>query len=134
MRRFATVLALAAALLMGCDNGPPPPAVYPTTGVVLGTDGSPARGGMVEFRQTEAPYFVATSPVAPDGTFRLAAIVEERRLDGVPEGSYRVTVLPDFSGSAQDQHLTQPVVLQEPISVSAAANNILEIDVRNAAK
>ena len=132
MRRLTSTAALLVLLAVGCDGGSPPPETYPVKGVVLGVDGSPVTGGMVEFRQTEEPFLGATGPVGPDGTFELHAIFEEQRLGGVPAGTYRVTVLPDFSGSAEGQHLVEPATLPEPVTVSPGAANDFEIDLRDA--
>lgn len=134
MRGPALLLLVLSAVFVGCESGVPAPEIYPVRGVVLGIDGAPAKGGMVEFRATEEPFTVATGPIAKDGTFVLASIFEERRLEGVPAGTFRVTVLPDFSGSAQDQHLAQPTVLPDPVSVSSSGENAFKIDLRDAKK
>lgn len=130
MRTWNALAAVVFCVALGCESGSPPPDVFAAKGVVLGADGAPAKSGMVEFRQMDAPYLVASGRIGQDGSFELASIHEEQRLAGAPAGAYRVTVHPDFSKAAEAQHLAVPVTLPEPLSISASGPNEFEIDVR----
>lgn len=87
LRLAAVALALIAAA--GCGR-----RMCPVEGKVTYRDGAPLPGGMVIFESLEAD--VKTSwrgHIGKDGSFRLGTEGEE---DGVPEGRYRVLVVPLF--------------------------------------
>ena len=79
--------------VVGCgpDNGSLP--TYPVTGEVVFADGSPLRGGRVEFRSMDnSPAVVASGHFGDDGKFQLRTY---RPGDGAVEGEHQVVVSPD---------------------------------------
>ena len=85
----ASVFALVACL-SGCGDGQPP--TYPAGGRVVFTDGSPLRGGNIEFAPKEGTIKTsARAMIEDDGTFRLSTFGDG---DGAMGGVYRVSLIP----------------------------------------
>jgi hypothetical protein len=88
-RRAARLPAAAVALVAaGCGSG-----FHPVRGKVVWADGAPATqlaGGLVIFT-SKAANISASGAIDVDGTFRLNCL---KRDDGLPPGSYDVTVSP----------------------------------------
>src|SRR5262245_8744703 len=87
--RWLWVAVLALLLVGGAGCGR---RMCPVEGKVVYRDGSPFTKGKVVFEPLEAEVKVsALGEVHKDGTFRLGTYGEA---DGVPEGRYRVLVVP----------------------------------------
>ena len=102
-RRFPVVAAVVIALAAhGCA---PVSDCVPVQGVVL-LDGKPLPCGIVQFQPASGQP--ATGDIAPDGSFTLS---RHTPTDGVPPGTYRVSVLaydPQAS-TRSEEHLLVPL-------------------------
>jgi hypothetical protein len=70
------------------------PVTYPVTGTVLMLRGTPYSGGAVQFHPERDEDLTVLGDIDKDGTFRLRTIKGRQRVDGAPEGAYRVTIRP----------------------------------------
>lgn len=90
-------ICLAALALPGCGRGDPQPAPPPTfvvKGTVLGKDGKPFSGGVLDFRLETRSEFSSRGQIRPDGHFELFTIVGNKKIQGAQEGTYSVTIFP----------------------------------------
>lgn len=116
------------AIAAGCSPSPDLPKVYPTTGTVRLLNGRPFAGGLITLTSTTDPRQVMDAPISDDGTFRLATVAANQRLDGAVAGVYRVMVSSRFApGSAV---AVFPVAATVTIE---AKENVLAIEVDPAA-
>jgi len=116
------------AIVAGCAASPDLPKVHPTTGTVSFTNGRPFAGGLITLTSTTDPRLVMDAPINDDGTFRLATVAANQRLDGAIEGTYRVMVSSRFTpGSAVTVYNVAATVTIE------AKENLLAIEVDAAA-
>ncbi|HXG09605.1 MAG TPA: hypothetical protein VNK04_07430 [Gemmataceae bacterium] len=77
--------------------------MYPVEGRVVYRDGTPFTQGLVVFEPLEADVRVsAIGEIHKDGTFRLGTYSET---DGVPEGRYRVLVVPPMPAGESSKPL-----------------------------
>ena len=120
----AAVLALALVCQGGC-GGPDeePPKTYEVTGTVLGADGKPLSGGLVEFRSGGDKPVSATGRIQPDGSFSLSTIAGEQKLPGAVAGTHKVTVIPPPPETGDIQAVPQPVVLPGTYEVKPGGDN-----------
>ena len=71
-RVYTAALVLFAALIVsGCQNEKQ--RVYPVSGKITFTDGSPAQFGIIEFRQVSTEPIIARGSIKKDGTFHVRA-------------------------------------------------------------
>jgi hypothetical protein len=99
---FSLAVALGCFLVQGCA---PTSDCVPVRGVVL-LDGKPLSCGIVQFQPASGQP--AAGEIASDGTFALS---RHAPADGVPPGTYRVSVLaydPQAS-ERSDEHLLVPL-------------------------
>jgi hypothetical protein len=92
-------VALLAGVIgaAGCSSAPPnpPPKTYPAKGQVISrATGKPLTGGLVEFTTTGNQPVSVQGEIKPDGSFTVVTLHDKQRVDGAPEGSYRVSVVP----------------------------------------
>jgi hypothetical protein len=104
MRRLVGMMAVAVAVVAGCDRATKIP-VYPVRGQVL-YDGKPAAGMQVFLFPTAAPGVpdVPTNPhgtTGPDGRFELGTYADS---DGAAEGSYQVVLYWPEEASGDEHH------------------------------
>lgn len=83
-RLLASGVAVVAALLVGCDQGPD---VSPVTGVVK-FEGAPVTQGTISFYPTTGGR-PATGDLGPDGSFELSTFAKG---DGALLGEHKVTI------------------------------------------
>jgi hypothetical protein len=94
-RKSVTSAILGAAMIaIGCSSQEPMPVTYPVTGSVLRLSGTPYPGGAVQFHPESDEDLTVLGDIDKDGTFRLRTIKGRQRVDGAPEGAYRVTIRP----------------------------------------
>jgi hypothetical protein len=86
---FLVWIALLALIAGGCTGN----RVYPVEGKVIFKDGTPyVGGGQVNFEPMDKTVRTAARGILKaDGTFRMGTYQDT---DGVPEGRYRVVVVP----------------------------------------
>ena len=106
--------ARAAALLVGllaCGCGRPSslPRMYKVTGTVTATDGLEVAGGAIQFASLTDSSFTASGDVGSDGSFQLSTVQGNARVSGIPEGEYRVTVIPPLG----KERRAMPIVLPQ---------------------
>lgn len=89
-------LVIFFVLFVGCARGPTPPQVFPATGVVKFTNGSPFPGGIISLTSTSDPRIGMEAAIQDDGTFTLGTVFDNRRLDGAQPGTYDVLVSSRF--------------------------------------
>jgi hypothetical protein len=84
---WVAVAALALIAATGCGRGK-----HPVAGKVVYKDGAPCTGGLVIFESLD-PQVKSSSRghIQKDGSFFMST---EQEKDGVPEGRFRVTVMP----------------------------------------
>jgi hypothetical protein len=126
VKPLACGLLLLLAALAGCGAaGPEPPKTYPVTGTVWLKKGQPAQGGLVELQPTTAAgQHTTNGHIGADGAFTVMTLAGNKKLEGAPEGQYRVTV----TLTSQDQQNTASYQLPEPFTVKADGKNELVID------
>ena len=78
---YLLMFCICAALFQGCGGGQ-----VSVKGTVTFPDGTPVPRGTVQFL---TPTFVADGQIQPDGTYVIGSLKQD---DGLPKGSYRVTV------------------------------------------
>ena len=92
---FIGLIVLVAA---GCSSSAGLPQTYPAGGSVVYKDGSPMKGGTVEFSTSSDPLLRVVGQVREDGSFTLNTIKDRTRAAGAPEGEYQVIVQPPLVG------------------------------------
>ena len=97
-------LALTPALLAwlvatGCGGSTEiaPPKTYPVRGKVFYKGDQPLSGGVIQFQSEADPSLTRMGDIELDGTFSLATLFQNERLEGTTEGRYHVTVIPRMS-------------------------------------
>lgn len=89
--------ALLLALLLGCTKTPEPmPTTHPVTGIVTYKQGGPVAGGRIAFQPMTDTQMACNSAIADDGTYAISTLrtSDQQRIQGMPEGEYRVTIFP----------------------------------------
>jgi len=96
------VIMIAALLGFAGGCGTQQPATYPVHGKVVFADGSPLRGGTVEFRanHSSGQTIIASGIVAEDGTFQLTTFENQ---DGAVAGTHQVIVRPKRSAASAEK-------------------------------
>lgn len=117
---YVAMIALLAVGPVAC-SGPEMPELHPVTGKVLWADGQPLAGGSVQLNSPENSMLIINGAIGPDGTFALATVKEGTRVEGVPIGSYHVTLVPPMG---EDQMAQPPIRLPEPVSVAPGGNEL----------
>ena len=96
MWRYARLMLAAFVLmsLVGCGKSRriDLPDVCVAEGSLHWTDGTPVRGGVVQFLMEENSSLSASATTDDAGAFRLRTIYRNHVLDGAREGMYRVEV------------------------------------------
>jgi hypothetical protein len=116
---------LLGALLLGCSGGGNPmPATVPAKGKVLDQKGNPLTAGSVRFDPKAAGELTTTSEIGADGAFSMKTFRDRDQADGVPPGTYTVTIIrPIVSGNQPPD----PVVLKEPVVIPAEGKGDLSL-------
>lgn len=119
------VLGLGLALLLGCSSSTNPlPATVPAKGKVLDQKGNPLTAGSVRFDLQTPGDLTCTSAIGADGAFAIQTFRNRDQADGVPPGTYTVTIIrPIVSGNQPPE----PVVLKEPVVIPAAGKSDLSL-------
>src|SRR5262249_2105746 len=103
----------------GCAKPPEPmPTVYPVTGTVTYKQGGPV-AGRIAFQPVTDTQMASNGPIAEDGTFTVSTLRtnDSQRIDGMPEGEYRVTVFPNATNQ-----LSMPVELPGKVVIKPSEN------------
>jgi hypothetical protein len=119
---FRALSAFVAALLLplaGCTSSAGLPPTYPAGGSVEYKDGSPMKGGTVQFSTSSDPLLRVVGQVREDGTFTLNTIKDRSRAAGAPEGEYQVIVQPPLIGEHKG---VIPITIPKPYKVEAKDN------------
>ncbi len=117
-----TLWGLIASFLffvVGCTSSAGLPPTYPAGGSVAYKDGSPMKGGTVQFSTSSDPLLRVVGQVREDGTFTLNTIKDRARAAGAPEGEYQVIVQPPLIGEHKG---VVPLTLPKPYRVEAKDN------------
>jgi hypothetical protein len=127
--RVAVVLLLGASVLLGagCSSTPadPPPKTYPVKGKVTSrATGKPLTGGSVQFETTGKTPVSVLGDIQSDGSFTVFTLHNKQRLDGAPEGSYHVGVVPP-----QTDQQVPAVVIEQVFQVKPDGTNDFKIEV-----
>jgi hypothetical protein len=125
--RLAVLLLGGLALLtIGCASPQEPvPKTYPAKGqVVSKKTGQPLADGLVQFEKTGDKPVSVQGHIQSDGRFTLVTLHGKQRLDGAPEGSYRVSVVP-----AQTDKQEAPVSVGGQYQVKPDGPNEFKIEV-----
>jgi hypothetical protein len=124
MYRFTLLLLGLGAL--GCTPSSSEPALYPATGTVS-IGGHALAGGKVEFRCTDRPAQRAEGEIQSDGRFRLVTVVDNRRLIGAMEGTYRAIV---HAPTGPDQSWSQSIAVPGTFTVTPDSENRFLLSLR----
>jgi len=120
----AALSTLALLFLGGCGKSrPEPPKTFEVTGTVLGADGKPLTGGLVEFRSAGDKPVSATGRIQPDGSFSLSTIAGEQNVPGAVAGTHKVTVVPPPPDTGDIQAVPEPVSLSQTYEVKPEGEN-----------
>jgi hypothetical protein len=94
-----TPLLLVWLVATGCggSGGIAAPKTYPVRGKVVYKGDQPLSGGVIQFQSKSDPSLTRMGDIESDGTFSLATLFQNERLEGTPEGQYHVTVIPRMS-------------------------------------
>ncbi len=106
MRMFSILFAFVLLASLGCGGGG-----VGVSGKVTFEDGTPLTTGEVAFRTNS---FAATGKINPDGTYSLSSSKEG---DGVPKGTYQVTVKAIQSVDPPPGALSDPNYKPEPAKI-----------------
>lgn len=123
--RIATAALAALFLVTGCTGGKAVPKTYPVSGKVVHADGTPLRGGLIQFKPQGNAAVTTSGPIAADGSFTLSSFIDEQKVAGATEGPHTVTILPpqgQDQGAARGRSV-QPVELRETFTVRADGEN-----------
>lgn len=119
-----------AAALTGCgESGDPPPKTYKVTGKVVYADGSPMKGGTIEFHSVENSGLTTMSQIKDDGTFNLTTITEKEKLSGAVEGTYTVTITTGFGQDQTQQEAFAPINVPKKYVVKPSDSNNFTIKI-----
>lgn len=92
----------------------------PLTGRVLQVNGKPLNGGMVDMRDVNVPTNAATGVIGEDGEFKLATIVGNDRVEGIPPGEYQVVIMLDTTSQE-----TPPAILKKKYTVKEGDTELI---------
>jgi hypothetical protein len=118
-QREVAALAAMGVLFAGCARQVEPmPATHPVTGTVHYKQGGPVPGS-VTFQAMTDQQLAFSGPIEDDGTFTVSTLrtSDQQRVDGMPEGDYRVAVFPQ----ANDKYVV-PQELPGKVTVKAGEN------------
>ncbi len=117
---------LLIAHILGCaDPQSPPPPTFSVTGEVIGSDGEPLPGGIIQFISRADPARNMSSMIKYDGTFDLVTMHGNQNLAGAIEGPCTVLVtLPIVGGD-----VPQTITLPEPLVIEPHENHLV-VDLR----
>ena len=116
---FAGVL-LVGLLACGCGRPSSLPRTYKVTGTVTSPDGLELANGAIQFTSLTDSSFTASGDVGADGSFQLSTVQGTTRVSGIPEGEYRVTVIPPLG---KDRRAT-PIVLPQTYRIEPKDTNL----------
>jgi hypothetical protein len=120
MRQFATILMLGTVLLAGCGQTiSTPPPTYSVTGRVLGRDGQPLSGGVVQFVSKEQPTLNMSASISAEGNFKLQTLHENQNVAGAIQGPCEVLITLLF----QAGEIPEVIVLSETFNIDTKANH-----------
>jgi hypothetical protein len=115
--------AIAVIAFAGCGEGRLP--TFPVTGEVVFKDGSPLKGGRVQFRSVgKDPPVIAQGVFGDDGKFDLQTFDPG---DGAPVGKYQVVVAadtPDDRGALTEREYFQALKPIDPAFKSFETSNL----------
>jgi len=117
--RVLAVLCLVVAAA-GCKSQARLPDTVPVRGKVVFRGGAPLTGGMIQFQSQERPDVMASSVIAPDGSFELSSFMSGARAPGAVPGQHRVIIVPPFDES--NRH--SPAIPPQDVTVSAGKNDL----------
>jgi hypothetical protein len=89
--------ACCALLLLVAGCGKPASTmlpIYPVMGTVHYKGGLPVAGGAIQFVSLSDSSYSVSGEINEDGTFTLYTVKGSERVQGAPEGAYRVSVQP----------------------------------------
>lgn len=112
-------LAAWSMLFAGCKHEKTPPIeLYPVHGMVVGVDGNPAAGGVIEFRSKENYQIRSVASVGDDGKFALHTQWNNERFPGAAAGAYEITFSPRGDGYIPS------IELDEVVTIKPEENNL----------
>jgi hypothetical protein len=97
--KLTSFIFLVLFLCIGCSN-----KIKVSGQVTFSDDGSPLTTGTVCF-QTET--FVARGNLQSDGTYHISSVKEK---DGLPPGTYRISVINAVEGLGEDEGTRTPLI------------------------
>src|SRR5579872_390421 len=115
---LCTLPLLAAA---GC-SGPPSsmPPVFPVKGTVHYKGGVPVVGGAIQFMSISDTSYSISGEIGEDGSFALYTVKGSERVQGAPEGTYKVTIQPPIG---TDHRPVQAIALSDNYHIEPKENS-----------
>ena len=126
-----TAWLLAYTLLdLGCEQRGNLPPTHPASGKVVYSDGTPMKGGTIQFLSTSPDSTLVTSgEIDDDGRFTLYTLQNKTKAAGAVEGQYQVMILPR---QGEDHKPVAPITLSESYTIKAGENTFPNITVPRA--
>jgi hypothetical protein len=115
-----TVAVLFLPLAAGCTSAQANrPKTYTVKGKVVHKDGTPVRGGAVEFRNTTDRTITMIGPIEEDGTFTISTLASNSKVAGAIAGEHEVTIIANDSRGRATPSIRYP----KKIKVIAGSDN-----------
>lgn len=129
-RLARAALCWALVIFTGCGQAKDDmPDTFKVTGTVAAKPDETVVGGAVQLVPLHGDStFAVSGDIKADGDFSLHTVRGAVIRDGVPEGEYRITIIPPIPPSRRPLPL---IVLQGPFRVEAR-DNVLSIDLTTA--
>ena len=88
------IVALSLIFLVGCRDKPTLPTTHPVHGKVVWKDGTPLKGGAIQFQSEADPSVSASGVIEDDGSFTLSSFKAGIRAAGAVAGPNRILIIP----------------------------------------
>lgn len=131
--RLVVAFLLSCLLAVcGCQKQVELPPTHPASGKVVYKDGTPMKGGTIQFLSTTPDSSIVVSgAIGDDGSFTLYTLKDKRKAAGAVEGKYKVTILPPQDA---EHHRIMPIPLPDTYTVKPGENTFPTMKVPRASR
>ena len=122
-RSFLVALLLPGPLLVsGCQPQGDLPPTHPVSGKVVYKDGTPMKGGVIQFGPvSDESSILVSGEIDENGGFTLYTTKDKQKKMGAAEGQYEITIVPPQGGEHQP---APPFTLPETYTIKAGESTI----------